>query len=546
MRQKQRRHRRMASLQALEARHLLTGTPFISEFLADNETGLQDQDGDYSDWIEISNPSGSPVNLDGWYLTDNATSLTKWQIPNVTVEAGSTLVVFADSKDLVDPAGELHTNFGLSKGGEYLGLIQPDAQTIVSQYAQTFPAQLPDVSYGYEPISANLLVAGASAKTLVPTDSSLDSTWTQPTFVDTAWTSGTTGIGFSTDGTYDSLIASNVQTSMLNVNASAFIRIPFTVDDLTTVDAVLLKMQYDDGFVAYINGVEVARKNAPTVVAWNSAATSSLPSGVPAVEQFDVSGKLSALEPGTNVLAIQGLNDAVNGDDFLIVPELVALQLNTGVPTALDPPTPGALNLASAVTQVADLQFSHERGFYETPFDLEITTDTPGATVRYTLDGTPPSTTNGSVYDGAVPITTTANVRAIAYKNGAIATGINTQSFIFLDDVIQQPATIPGFVPLTESDVGNGGSVPEDYAMDPAIVNDPAYSDVIKTGLTSIPTLSITVDLEDMFGIDGFYHTDSEQPASFEVIDPNNVSQNLQVNGGIEPHSHDRLNARCT
>src|SRR5262245_32321086 len=83
----------------LEARVLMAGDVFISEFLAQNDGGLADQDGDASDWIEIYNAGAADVNLQGWHLTDDADELTKWDFPSVVVPAGGFLVVFASSKD---------------------------------------------------------------------------------------------------------------------------------------------------------------------------------------------------------------------------------------------------------------------------------------------------------------------------------------------------------------------------------------------------------------------------------------------------------------
>ena len=84
---------------------------FISEFVASNGTGLTDEDGDHSDWIEIYNPCIPGANLEGWYLTDDATNLTKWRFPAVILGKNKFLVVFASSKNRRDPAGKLHTNF---------------------------------------------------------------------------------------------------------------------------------------------------------------------------------------------------------------------------------------------------------------------------------------------------------------------------------------------------------------------------------------------------------------------------------------------------
>lgn len=122
--------------------------PVISEFLASNQTGLTDLDGDRSDWIEIHNPDTQPVDLSGWHLTDNGSNRTKWRFPAVTLPAGGFLVVFASNKDRRNPNAELHTNFALSADGEYLGLIGPDGATAVAEFAPAFPAQSADLSYG--------------------------------------------------------------------------------------------------------------------------------------------------------------------------------------------------------------------------------------------------------------------------------------------------------------------------------------------------------------------------------------------------------------
>jgi hypothetical protein len=120
----------------------------ITEFLASNDSAFADEDGDYSDWIEIYNTSGASVSLAGWYLTDDEGDLTKWQFPSVTLPGGNYLIVFASDKNRTDPAGELHTSFKLSADGEYLGLIRPDGVTAASEFAPSFPAQFTDVSYG--------------------------------------------------------------------------------------------------------------------------------------------------------------------------------------------------------------------------------------------------------------------------------------------------------------------------------------------------------------------------------------------------------------
>ncbi len=120
----------------------------INEFMADNETTISDESGDFEDWIEIYNGGSSPVDIGGYYITDDATELTLWQIPDTdpastTIAAGAYLLLWAD-KDTDD--GVLHIDLKLSNNGEDIVLVQPDGTTIVDQL--TFGSQNTDVSYG--------------------------------------------------------------------------------------------------------------------------------------------------------------------------------------------------------------------------------------------------------------------------------------------------------------------------------------------------------------------------------------------------------------
>ncbi|MBE3069253.1 MAG: CotH kinase family protein, partial [Planctomycetes bacterium] len=138
----------------------------------------------------------------------------------------------------------------------------------------------------------------------------------------------TMGVGFS-GGAYDPYVATDVSAAMLAANASLWSRIAFTAPDLTGYDALKLRVRYDDGFVAYLNGTIVAEANAPASPAWDSAATGAH-DGSGFVE-FDISDHLGDLVVGTNVLAIHGLNAAASDPDFLVQGELVATR---GTPSA--------------------------------------------------------------------------------------------------------------------------------------------------------------------------------------------------------------------
>jgi hypothetical protein len=144
----------------LEARQLLTGVPVISEFMAVNATTQADEDGAFSDWIEIKNPDPTPLNLAGWHLTDNDNVLDKWQFPAVVLNPGQHFVVYASGKNRfgTGPLGEYHTNFSLSSGGEYLALVRPDGATVAQQFISNsgeYPDQFTDVSYGLDPVDSH-------------------------------------------------------------------------------------------------------------------------------------------------------------------------------------------------------------------------------------------------------------------------------------------------------------------------------------------------------------------------------------------------------
>src|SRR5580765_3027913 len=259
----------------------------INEFMASNTKTLADQDGDYSDWIEIYNSGSSPVNLADWYLTDSESQLNKWKFPSVSLAANGYLVVFASGKNHAVAGAQLHANFSLAAQGEYLALVQPDGTTVASEFAPQYPEQFDDISYG---------------------------------------------------------IGANGETFFSN-------------------------------------------------------------------------------------------------------------------------PTPGASNSGGFPGFVSDVKFSHERGFYDAPFNLSLLTQTPGANIYFTTNGTVPSATNGFVYAGPIVINGTTVLRAAANKNSYQPSRVDAQTYIFLDDVIHQstngapPAGWPA----------SWGSNTRDYGMDPDV-----------------------------------------------------------------------------
>jgi spore coat protein CotH len=129
----------------------------INEFMADNESTIQDPDepGVFEDWVEIYNAGPDAVDMSGMYLTDKLETPNKWQVPQgVTIPAGGYLVFWADEDR---SQGPLHMNFKLSADGEAIGLFHPDGQTQID--AVTFGAQQADVSQGRGPEGGDQLTS---------------------------------------------------------------------------------------------------------------------------------------------------------------------------------------------------------------------------------------------------------------------------------------------------------------------------------------------------------------------------------------------------
>jgi glucose/arabinose dehydrogenase len=179
-----------------------------------------------------------------------------------------------------------------------------------------------------EEVSTTVVVPSeAACKVLVPVNASLEATWMETGFDDFGWTSAVTGIGYDENTTYGSLFGAggDLGNQMNGVNSSVYVRIPFQVSDVASVEKLTLRMKYDDGFVAYLNGQPVAEANPPSsTLAYNSGAGGDNPDGSAVnFEDFDLDAFSSILLEGENVLAIQGLNNGIGSSDMLILPELL-------------------------------------------------------------------------------------------------------------------------------------------------------------------------------------------------------------------------------
>ena len=181
--------------------------------------------------------------------------------------------------------------------------------------------------------STTLIAEGDQARYYIPNDGSLDATWMNNGFNDTSWPTANTGIGYDENTTYNSHFGTNgnLGNALNGENTSFYLRVPFNVTDLASIGQLTLRMKYDDGFVAFLNGQRVADANPPEddsppqVLDWESEASGDNPDGnATTFQDFDLTPHLAHLQSGANVLAIQGLNNGIGSSDMLISPELVA------------------------------------------------------------------------------------------------------------------------------------------------------------------------------------------------------------------------------
>lgn len=193
----------------------------------------------------------------------------------------------------------------------------------------------------------------------------------------------------------------------------------------------------------------------------------------------------------------------------------------------------------------ADTTFSHDRGFYAAPLEVTISTETAKASIKYTLDGSDPrmssSATVGSnpcrvTIDPASTYgrraTPSVTLRACTFYGGQAISDVDTQTYIFLADVIDQGEIKP-----------SGSDVFWTTSMDPKVTRDPAYESVMLEALLSIPTVSVVMDWEDLFDTAGIYRgnnlakADYEKPCSLELIYPGTPQfagfEGFQVDCGI-------------
>ncbi|NQU88349.1 MAG: lamin tail domain-containing protein [Mariniphaga sp.] len=244
---------------------------YINEFKASNTRGIKDDFSEFSDWIELYNSSITELNLDGYFITDNKNDSTKWSFPAYIMPAQSYLTVFASGKDLKS--------------------LPITWKTVVNQ-GDTWRYKIPN---------ANI------------------SGWINLEYDDSAWSSGNSGFGYGD---------SDDNTNIANRTISVYTRKEFTIENLASITRAIFHVDYDDAFIAYINGMEIARANIGTPgtpVNWNASAivdreARMYSGGLP--EEYEIYDISSFLTEGTNVLAVEIHNVSAGSSDMSLIPFL--------------------------------------------------------------------------------------------------------------------------------------------------------------------------------------------------------------------------------
>ena len=145
------------------------------------------------------------------------------------------------------------------------------------------------------------------------------------------------------------------------------------------------------------------------------------------------------------------------------------------------------------------LFFTPDQGFCDSPFELKIEAANPGSNIYYTTDGSTPDITNAKLYTAPLDISTTTVVWAVCITNNKVTSYISTQTYIFPEDVIHQPADPTGYPSDWGFFLSISGIAPADYEMDPEMVADPGFAALLKEALLDLPVISLVTDKDYLF-----------------------------------------------
>ncbi len=356
--------------------------------------------------------------------------------------------------------------------------------------------------------------------------------WKNTVFDDSGWSTGNAPFWYG-DGTGGTEL-----TDMQGTYSTLYMRTAFNAGDANNINNLTLYVDFDDGFVIWINGEEALRQFAPDVLSYDAFASDLHESGTP--EVFILDANDFNLVEGQNTLAIQGFNISLSeSSDFHFD---MSISAAPDIPEFID---------------TIGLSFSHDAGFYNNPFNLNITSPDPGANIIYTLDGSNPQNSANIFQGGSAvtilidPASTTGRgttpgvvVRASLGKDGYKPSKPEARTYIFIEKVKTQSYPGGGWPN------GNINDQIIDLEMDPDVVNDGRYASLIDDALLEIPTISVATDLNNLFDpetgiyVNAWGHgSEWERECSVELINPDgsegfSINAGLRIRGGWSRHGY--------
>ena len=352
--------------------------------------------------------------------------------------------------------------------------------------------------------------------------------WRKVNFDDSGWLTGNAPFWYGAGNNGTQL------TDMKNRYTTFYIRKKFIINDINSFDEYKLSLDFDDGFVVWINETEVAKTNVNNNYAYNSGAIGTHNLGDIKTYLFE-KNDINLLN-GTNVIAIQGFNYSPNSDDFY-----------------LDARFEGIINLPESDGTV---DCNTESGFYNNTFSVTLTSSSSEANIVYTLDGSDPRTSE-NLLSGKSPVNVWIDPNSTAGNRGKTG-GVVLRASVIFDGLAPGKPTSRNFIfaDFVKTQANPEGKWPTsnvngqiiDLTMDSKIYNDNRYKNLMKESLLDIPTISISTDMDNLFGsekgiyVNAQYHGEAwERPANIELINPDgspgfNVDAGIRIRGGWSRH----------
>ncbi len=483
----------------------------INEVSNANNSQISDEDGDYEDWIEIYNAGSQTEDLSQYALSDDKDVPLKWIFPQIYLEPGNFILVFASGKDR-------------------------KPKTIVGAHWET-------------------AISGTDIFKYKIFTSEPALSWKNIGYNDASWSSGAGGLGFG-DG--------DDNTQLPSGTISFYVRKTFTINDTSKIRDAVYHMDYDDGFVAYLNGTEIARYGLTgTPPAYNELSDAHeavmYNGGSPEVFLIDDSVFNSLKRNGDNVLAIQVHNYSSGSSDLSCIPFL-SLAVENGYNYYSTPPSWFDISIAGKLPHTNfNIKRTGEKIYLsKTDGTISEEVDVPGLDIDdsygrypdgnsafvYFDDYTPDSTNNSSeAFDGyeSAPVFTTtpglypSSVNVIVSNTSANG-GVLRYTTDGNDPVITS-ALYNTSINVTSSEVIKVRCFPTVNNLLPSKIAVGSF--LINTSYT-VPIISITSNSENFWGSDGIIdnpYQDTKKPCTIEYFDKNGTLQfsqdaGIKIDGG--------------